>query len=256
MIFELDVQKYLTRIGFCETLVPSLDVLTCLQELHLTQVPFENLDIHSGRRIELDIAAFFSKVVERERGGFCYELNGLFGTLLQSIGFNARYVSCRVCHSPDHLGPEFDHMAIVVALHEKEYLVDVGFGEFALHPLEIDAKPSIRDPIATFRMEPKGEGVWLVHELQEQWVPIYQFTTQQRRLADFRAMNDFHQTSPDSHFTKGRIISKRTSNGRITLTDRQLKRSFGVVTEVTPIDQNEFELLLLQHFGKAFSPLS
>ncbi len=79
MNFELDVQKYLARIGFCDTPVPSLDVLSRLQELHLQQVPFEILIIHAGRRIELEIAAFFSKVVERERGGFCYELNGLFG---------------------------------------------------------------------------------------------------------------------------------------------------------------------------------
>ncbi len=124
--------------------------------------------------------------------------------LLQSIGFDARYVSCRVCHSPDQLGPEFDHMAIVV-LFMKKYLVDVGFGEFTLHPLEMtpNHRSTTLSPPSVCNRKVREYGLFT--NFERSGFRSISFTTQKRCLADFEAMSDFHQTSSDSHFTKGRL---------------------------------------------------
>ena len=79
--------QYLERIGFQGNLAPSLDLLKKLQRTHLMHVPFENLDIHRGQPIVLDTDKIFEKVVHHRRGGFCYELNGLFFHLLATLGF-------------------------------------------------------------------------------------------------------------------------------------------------------------------------
>ena len=81
---------YLKRINYSGSLEPSLKVLKQLQQAHLMSVPFENLDIHYGRTIELDLDKIFNKVVVDHRGGFCYELNGLFGELLSMLGFKIK----------------------------------------------------------------------------------------------------------------------------------------------------------------------
>ena len=81
----LDVERYLQRIDYSGPTVPTLETLSALHQAHLLAVPFENLDIHLGRAIVLDEEALYDKIVERRRGGFCYELNGLFAALLRAL---------------------------------------------------------------------------------------------------------------------------------------------------------------------------
>ncbi len=131
----MDFGAYLQRIGLTgDGIAADLNTLRSLQRSHLVTVPFENLDIHWKRPILLDTHKFFEKIVTKNRGGFCYELNGLFNELLRYLGFNTRLISARVFNGKEH-GPEFDHAAILVDLPEGTYLADVGFGEFAAEPL-------------------------------------------------------------------------------------------------------------------------
>ncbi|HYK47600.1 MAG TPA: arylamine N-acetyltransferase, partial [Parafilimonas sp.] len=74
----MDVDRYLRRINYEGTREPNLTLLAALQKQHLLHVPFENLDIHYKTPIELNVPRIFEKVVHNKRGGFCYELNGLF----------------------------------------------------------------------------------------------------------------------------------------------------------------------------------
>ncbi|MGH2486980.1 MAG: arylamine N-acetyltransferase, partial [Ktedonobacterales bacterium] len=55
---------------------PSLSLLRALHQAHLLAVPFENLSIHYDQPITLEDATLYDKIVRRQRGGFCYELNG------------------------------------------------------------------------------------------------------------------------------------------------------------------------------------
>src|SRR4051812_10193641 len=92
----LDVHAYLERIRYHGPLDPTAETLRRLQVAHLLSVPFENLSIHWGEPIELDDEALFEKIVVRRRGGFCYELNGLFATLLRALGFDVAMLSAGV----------------------------------------------------------------------------------------------------------------------------------------------------------------
>ncbi|MEL6986932.1 MAG: arylamine N-acetyltransferase, partial [Bacteroidota bacterium] len=127
----MNIKEYLNRINYEGEIKLNIEVLKELQKCHLLNVPFENLDIHYNRTIQLDIGKFYNKIVIDRRGGFCYELNTLFQNLLHQIGFK-KIISARVYdHKKGSFGEEYDHLAIVVDLNQRAYLVDVGFGEFA-----------------------------------------------------------------------------------------------------------------------------
>ena len=108
-----------------------------LQQQHLLNVPFENLDIHWKRPILLDTAKFYKKIVNEKRGGFCYELNGLFCELLNELGFSSKMVSARVATSNGEFSAEYDHLAILTKIDGEDFLVDVGFGDFTAEPLRL-----------------------------------------------------------------------------------------------------------------------
>ena len=134
--YFMNTKNYLSRIGIENaTISVNSANLKFLQKQHLLRVPFENLDIHWKRKIILDTKKFYEKIVEEKRGGFCYELNGLFCELLKKLGFTSKIISARVFDDKD-FGAEYDHLAILTKIDEKEFLVDVGFGEFATEPLE------------------------------------------------------------------------------------------------------------------------
>ena len=112
----MDIKAYLERINYHGSLAPTADTLRDLQVAHLLAVPFENLSIHAKEPIVLEDEALFTKIVERRRGGFCYEANGLFAALLRALGFDVRMLSAEVANGEGGFGPAFDHMALMVSL--------------------------------------------------------------------------------------------------------------------------------------------
>ena len=133
------LQQYLERIKIAKVQEANYSFLEKLQVSHLTTVPFDNIDIRQGRKIILDEEHLFNKIVVHRRGGFCYELNGLFGWLLCKLNYNVSLVSGRVyIMSEDRFTPEFDHMALLVHL-DRLYLVDVGFGDCFRKPIALPA---------------------------------------------------------------------------------------------------------------------
>ncbi len=214
-------------------------------------VPFENLDIHWKRPIVLDIDKFYAKIVEERRGGFCYELNGLFNELLISMGFQTRLVSARVFGGERGFGPEFDHAAIIVTIGELEYLADVGFGDFAAGSLEIVDGIEQTDREGTFRINSVENGSFVVEKKNgDEWRNAYMFSSQARDLAEFAGMCDFQQYSPESHFTKGKLCSMMTLTGRKTLTDKSfIKTSNGERSEREVESEQTFVEILYREFA-------
>ena len=247
----VNIVKYLKRIGLDETeLNTDAQCLSLLQTSHLLAVPFENLDIHWKRPIILDTGRSYKKIVEGKRGGFCYELNGLFNELLRDIGFRTRIVSARVYNGTD-FGPEFDHAAIIATIGELEYLVDVGFGDFAAEPLRIvpDIEQNDREGVFVIRRGDFGT-LEVLKSSDEGWRPQYSFTMLGRELSEFAEMCDFQQYSPDSHFTRGRMCSILTETGRKTVTDSKfLITENGAKTEYAVNSSEEFDRLLNDEFG-------
>jgi len=217
----VDVEAYLRRIEYDGPRQPSAASLRVLHRQHLFTVPFENLDIALKVPLRLDLAQLFDKIVVRRRGGFCYELNGLFCELLRRRGFQVQMLSARVRNADGSYGPEFDHMLLKVEL-EETWLADVGFGESFVDPIAFCAGGASEVHGRHYSVVPIGDEWQLVREDEKGQSPQYRFRDVPRRLADYAVMCRFHQTSPDSHFTRGWTCSKATPEGRTTLANMRL----------------------------------
>ncbi len=247
----MKTKEYLSRVGIAANdLETDAESLRLLQRHHLLHVPFENLDIHWKRPIVIDTERFYRKIVEEKRGGFCYELNGLFNELLKDLGFQTRLLSARVFNGTGH-GPEFDHATIIVTIGDDEYLADVGFGDFAAEPLRFSLGVEQQD----------NGGVFLIRKFDDEYLEVakkdgdvwkseFIFKDVARDLSEYAEMCDFQQYSPESHFTKGKVCSLMTENGRKTLTDKKFIVTADGEKSETPVEtEKEFERILERQFG-------
>jgi N-hydroxyarylamine O-acetyltransferase len=241
--------SYLNRIGYRGPLAPTIDTLRSLHLAHLLTVPFENLDIHLGRPIILDEERFYRKIVDARRGGFCYELNGLFSWLLAELGFDVSRHSARVRKSGG-FGPEFDHLVMVVRLEER-WLADVGFGDSFRLPLRLDDPEDQTQFGRRYRVARGGEDwTMLERDAAGEIVDGYAFTLGPRSLSEFAGMCRYHQTSPETTFTRKRVCTRATETGRITLSDlRLIGTENGVRSERLLSGEQEFATALREHFG-------
>jgi N-hydroxyarylamine O-acetyltransferase len=245
----LDRTAYLQRINYTGEMTPDLATLGRLQHAHLLTVPFENLDIGLGCPIVLDEAALVRKIVAARRGGFCYEANGAFAALLRALGFRVTLLSAGVAHKDGGFGPAFDHLTLLVQLNEP-WLVDVGFGETFRSPLRLQDGLVQMQPMGRYRLD-HADGQWVLWQYEEAgWQPQYRFDLDAHDLADFSAMCHYHQTSPDSHFTRQRICTLATPDGRITLSDmRLIVTAGGTRQERLLADDAEYHAALRRYFG-------
>jgi N-hydroxyarylamine O-acetyltransferase len=246
---KMDIDRYLARINDDGPVGPSLETLRRLHYAHLLSVPFENLDIHLKRPIVLDLDLVYTKVVEKRRGGYCYELNGLFAQLLHEIGFEVSMLSARVANEQGGFSPEFDHMALLVRLNQS-WLADVGFGSCFLYPVIVDEAARSEDATGTYTITRGYDGHALNRASEDgELNPIYKFTLEPHSLAEYDAMSTYHQTSPDSWFTKRRVCTRATTQGRITLSDMKLiVDDRGARTESVLGSEEEYRAALARYF--------
>lgn len=242
----IDIDRYLERIAYRGPTAPTLEALRQLHLAHMTTVPFENLSVRRGEPIVLDPERLFEKIVDRRRGGFCYELNGLFAVLLDALGFRISRLAGRVGPA----GISFDHMALRVDLDEP-WLADVGFGDSFLLPLRLeDRQPQQGGCDRRYRIEPVEGGLLLVREEEQEWKRQYLFTLESWPLTAFEEGCRHHQTSPTSSFTQKTVVSRATERGRITLSERRLiVTSDGKRSETDLLDELEIARALAEHFG-------
>ncbi len=251
----MDIASYLDRIQYSKPVRVDRETLSALQLAHLYAVPFENLDIMLGRPIRLDLESLWDKIVLRKRGGFCYELNGLFAWLLQQIGYTVTHLNGRHYRDAEHrFNIEFDHLALLVTAPSDptRWLVDVGYGETFTQPLDLDARGDQVRGGYRYRLEPFRGGLQLWQRspdgaLERQ----YHFDLTPRSFpSDYEAGSLYHQTSPASTFTHQRLISRLTPQGRITISGNELVTTTrGVQSRVLLKDEEEFNRCLWEHFG-------
>ncbi|MFD5092208.1 arylamine N-acetyltransferase [Amycolatopsis thailandensis] len=242
----MDVAAYLDRLGLDRPAAVDVATLRMVQERHLAVVPFENLSIHLGEPIALDTEALFDKIVRRRRGGFCYELNGLFAALLRELGFDADLKAAKVFRADGTLGPPFDHAVVRVELDEP-WLADVGFGRFSRFPLRLSATEPQADPDGEFLFldAPHGDIDVLLDGK-----PQYRIEPRTRALDEFVPTAFWQATSPDSHFTRGPTCSLPSTHGRVTLTgDRLIVTTHGVREETRLSSDQEVLDAYRKEFG-------
>ncbi|WP_410648240.1 arylamine N-acetyltransferase family protein [Amycolatopsis sp. cmx-4-54] len=242
----MDVAAYLDRLGLDRPATADVAALRTLQDRHLAVVPFENLSMHLGEPIVLETEALSDKIVRRRRGGFCYELNGLFAALLRKLGFDAELRSAKVFRPDGTLGPPFDHVVVHVDLDEP-WLADVGFGRFSRFPLRLSATEAQADPEGEFLFldAPHGD-----IDVLRDGDPQYRIERRPRDLDEFVPTAFWQSTSPDSPFTRGPTCSLSTRHGRVTLAgDRLIVTTHGVREETTLSGDRELLDVYRKEFG-------
>jgi N-hydroxyarylamine O-acetyltransferase len=251
----LDVSAYLARISYEGPVTPTLPVLRDVHLAHLRSVPFENLDIHLARPISLAEEDLFAKVVLGRRGGFCYELNGLFAALLREIGYEVTLLAAQFPLPDGRVPMEFDHLVLRVAAPGMEpVLADVAAGRRSFaSPLSIgsDAAQAQAAAGASFRLLPEEGAMRLWRqEPGGEWERVYRFSWQPRQLADFQEGCRYHQSSLESDFTRKRVCTRMTDDGRITLSDNVLITTRNGDRQEEPLPDDAAWLAALQtHFG-------
>lgn len=257
----MDIHDYLKRIHYQGPLEPTLQTLQALHKAHLLAVPFENLSIHYGQPIILQEALLFNKIVYKHRGGFCYELNGLFAWLLGQLGFHGILLSAEVAGDDGNFSPEYDHLTLLVRhLSGSDWLADVGFGDSFRHPLRFEADVEQVDVDGkVYRLHRSDDEhdrdtmheYWIAQQFSDAtWQPQYRFTLQPHTLADFTERCIYQQTSPESHFIRQRICSLATPTGRISLSDLRLITTIhGERKEQVLTSEEEYSATLVEQFG-------
>ncbi|MEI5102570.1 arylamine N-acetyltransferase [Streptomyces sp. PmtG] len=238
---------YLRRIGVERPASPTSRALRELHLAHLRTVPFENLSIHLGEEVGLTEKDLFVKIVERRRGGFCYELNGAFAALLAALGFDVQLLQARV-YNEGRVGIPYDHLALRVRTADGgDWLADVGFGRHSLLPLDFTARGEQHDAGGTFTLvEAPGGDLDVLRDGE----PEYLLDPRPRALADFAAGAWYHRTSPHSHFTRSLVCTRLTETGRTTLGGATLTVTTGGEKHVTELATDaEVLAAYATHFG-------
>jgi N-hydroxyarylamine O-acetyltransferase len=218
-----EITAYLDRIGVAGPVKPDADTLNMLHRAHVTTVPFENLSVHlPGEEISLNLRALMDKVVARRRGGFCYELNGLFAALLEDVGFGVERLSARTYSAT--LGAftsrPLDHLALrVTDTAGGVWLADVGFGKHSALPLRYAERGEQSDPFGVFQIVETADGLL---DVLLDGSPAYRVDPRALALADFEMGRWWQVTSPQSLFRQVLLCSLATPQGRVTLSGRKL----------------------------------
>lgn len=214
----VDLSRYFARIGYRGPAQPTLDVLRELQLLHPQSIPFENLNPYTGARVALDLESVVDKLIERRRGGYCFEQNKLFYTVLVQLGFRVTPLIARVRwqRPPDVSTPQ-THMLLRVDLDGATWFADVGFGSTTLTaPLRFDPNVAQSTPHGTFRVvdAPVAGELEIECETPAGWQPLYRFSLKPVEWVDYEVANWYTSRHPDSFFTHDLVVCRILPDAR------------------------------------------
>ena len=238
------IERYLRRIGLDPSGTPTI---TELHRAHVTSIPYENLDIHLGREIRLDLDSLVTKMVDGRRGGYCFEQNTLFAAVLEELGHTVTRCLGRVRLS-DQVNPRpATHMTLLV----DGEVVDVGFGAAnPLGPVPLGGEATYGPYTwrTTRTRSPEGEDAWLVSLFD---MALYTFTEAPQHPVDYVAPNHFSATHRLSIFTQVAMAQRWTPDDvQLGLTGLQLtERHPDGRTEVTMIDRGQLGSMLRDRLG-------
>lgn len=213
---------YLERVGWTAPVVPDLATLSALQRAHVEAIPFENLDVQFGRPPGRDPEAIFAKLVNARRGGWCYEMNGLFGRMLEEIGFAVTPLSAGVMRQVRGDFALGSHLCLMVSL-DRDYLVDVGFGATLPEPMPI-AEGSLGHPPLLCSLERTADDYWRFgeHVAASDEPFTFDFRAERADEAQLDRMCGWLGSDAESPFVQNLIVQRRDGDRRLTLRGRVL----------------------------------
>jgi N-hydroxyarylamine O-acetyltransferase len=218
----LDLEAYLARIGHTGDLGPTIETLTALHREHVLSIPFENLDILLGRPIRLDLESLQAKLVQRRRGGYCFEQNSLFAAVLEHLGFDVVRLAARVRMGDDRSTPR-THMILAADISGTRWLADVGFGgDTLLDPVRFDDEQPVRQGAWMFQLVDEGDVRVLRGHRADGWFDLYAFTEEPQLPVDFEVGNHYTSTWPRSPFVTKVVVQRSGLDERWMLIDDEL----------------------------------
>lgn len=247
---QFDRDAYLQRIDYDGKTAPTVDTLKAVHHAQLYTIPFENFDIQLGREINLNPEAIFEKLVHKRRGGYCFELNGLFLMALQAFGFEVRPLLARTHVTGTPTGRE--HQIELITIEDRQWIADVGFGADTPRvpiPLELN-QPTIHDGQKIRLVDAGHFGIMLQTEKDGEWIDLYSFDLSHVFPVDIDHGNYFTSTHPSSLFVFARVVALPVEKGVVTLFNNTLKETIAGNESVQELAEGQAYLdALKNHFG-------
>ncbi|MFZ7120157.1 MAG: arylamine N-acetyltransferase family protein [Eubacteriaceae bacterium] len=248
---NFNIEAYFERIKYNGKSDVSYETLKALHIAHTLNVPFENLDVYLGKPILLDRDSLYKKIVENKRGGYCFEMNGLFSFILKELGFKVTDLLARGIMDEGKTFTAKVHQVLMVEVDDKRWLVDVGFGMDGITaPVLLEKGMDQNQFSHTYRLlEDSQYGYILQNKTGEEYNYMYAFTLDKCYPMDYLMSNHFTATFPESFFIKMKMCTMPTKEGRITLTDEHFKViANGKVSEKKLLSNAEYNVLLKEYF--------
>lgn len=247
------IDSYLGRIGVARPARADLDALAAIQWGHVTSIPFENLDILLGEPIRIDLPSVCAKLIDRRRGGYCFEHNTLLAAALRELGYEVTTLAARVRWMATAPTPR-THMLLAVEADGQRWLVDAGFGGTCpTAPIALAAGAEAALHHDRYRLTADGAGLMLQLFTPDGWTDLYGFTLEPQFPIDYEVANHFTSTHPASHFTKAPTVARTTDAGRITLRGNELAhRRGGEIERIAITDPEQFLAVLACELGLVF----
>ncbi len=243
------IAAYLERMGYTGTVEPTKDCLNQLMWAHLTHIPFENLDVYEGRIPSLNPDDLHDRIVVRKRGGYCFELNGLFFCLLKALGFDLYATGVRLTWRKPCRQPVL-HRGSIVRLEGKHWFCDVGYGGPSPRRL-LALEEGVQELDGKFLVQMLENGWWeLLRDTDGKWETMMEIDPRPAEEEDFLPRNLYCATAQVEPFRNHRMINLTTETGSLAMTDDVLTiRDNGQVTTIAAANDEERLTLQKQYFG-------
>lgn len=252
---NFSLPDYLARIRFKGTPTPDIGTVASLMRHQLFAVPFENLDVQAGKIVSLVPEEIVQKIVYRKRGGYCYEVNGLFAMALQALGIPYAFAAARPMIYPARRPRT--HMVLIVTLEGERWLCDLGFGNYGIRaPMRLSMTDvEIRQDDDIYMLSPIDDGFYLLQaKIEGQWANQYAFDLSYQEWIDFVPANHLNSTHPDSIFVQKTVAMLMTETGRKILAGDSFKIVEHGRTEKRTIAWEETVGILAHEFGLTMPP--
>lgn len=247
---NFDLQQYLNRINFSGEIKLDLVGIKKLMQSQLFSVPFENIDVQAGKTISLIGDDIVNQIVTKNRGGYCYQINGIFSLLLQEIGLPHYYIAVRPLVNPGE-NPK-THLAIIATIEGEEYLIDLGFGGNSIRePLKLgQVGTEIQQDFETFTLVKTEDDDYLLQmKIGNEWSNLYSFDLTPQRWIDFKPANHYNYSHPDSFFTQNLTVVLQNPLGKKIVFKNAVKSVTNGVTEIIPFEDDQLNTLLKTEFN-------
>lgn len=246
---NFSLAKYCKRIGYEGEVRADEATLRLLMQHQLTTVPFENLDIQAGNTVSLIPEEIVAKIIDRNRGGYCYEVNGLFAMALEALGIEYHFVAARPMFYP--VKRPNTHLAIIATIGDQQWLCDLGFGSYGIRAPIILTQ--LDQPIIqghdVFMLSKSEAGEFLLKAcVDDEWTNQYAFNLSPWEWIDFAPANYMNSTHPDAIFVQKRLVIIQNPSGRAILVGNHLTLIQDGIKTTRDIEESQIEAVLEKYF--------